>query len=89
MTAARRVLGAAPTTTRFVSKTREHIFDPLALDATFFDQVSLAKLPLGFHFYYDPFAYKVMAPGHPFFPAIFGSAGIIATANVEFGGRDS
>jgi CubicO group peptidase (beta-lactamase class C family) len=36
----------------FVSKIREHIFQPLGLGATFFDEVSLAKLPLGLHYDY-------------------------------------
>jgi serine-type D-Ala-D-Ala carboxypeptidase/endopeptidase len=74
-----------PTIGAFVSKTRKHIFKPLKLQAKFFDEVSLADLPLGFHYEYLPSpTYTAMAPGDPLFPAIFGDAGIVATPNDMF-----
>jgi D-alanyl-D-alanine-carboxypeptidase/D-alanyl-D-alanine-endopeptidase len=67
----------------FVNKIREHIFDRLFLHgATFFDEVSLIDLPLGFHYESWPAsAYTAMQPGHALFPAHFGAGGIVATPN--------
>jgi serine-type D-Ala-D-Ala carboxypeptidase/endopeptidase len=63
----------------FTRKMREHVFRPLGLNATFFNQISLAELPLGFHYEPQARGYWAIAPGHPLFPAYFGAGGIIAT----------
>jgi D-alanyl-D-alanine-carboxypeptidase/D-alanyl-D-alanine-endopeptidase len=72
-----------PTIEVFAGKVRDRIFNPLGTNARFFDEVSLLDLPVGYNYDYDKDGpcYKAMQPGHPFFPAIFGSAGIIATPN--------
>jgi D-alanyl-D-alanine-carboxypeptidase/D-alanyl-D-alanine-endopeptidase len=68
----------------FTRKMREHVFQPLGLEATFFNQISLAELPLGFHYGPGPSGHRPVAPGHPLFPAYFGATGIIATADDMF-----
>ncbi|SFK74081.1 serine hydrolase domain-containing protein [Methylocapsa palsarum] len=59
-----------------------NIFGPLGLSASFFDEASLAGLPLGFNYNttLSP-TYQAVAPGWPFFPAYFGAGGIVATPN--------
>jgi D-alanyl-D-alanine-carboxypeptidase/D-alanyl-D-alanine-endopeptidase len=57
-----------PTVAAFVNKMRERIFKPLGMDAMYFDEVSLARLPRGYN--YDSKKkprYELMAAGHPFF----------------------
>jgi serine-type D-Ala-D-Ala carboxypeptidase/endopeptidase len=73
-----------PAVHAFTRKMREHVFRPLGLNATFFNQISLAELPLGFHHQPGSRGYWPKAPGHPFFPAYFGAGGIIATADDIF-----
>jgi D-alanyl-D-alanine-carboxypeptidase/D-alanyl-D-alanine-endopeptidase len=74
----------------FIGKMRDHIFAPLGLDAKFFNHVSLAELPLGFHYDYWPSSgyaspgYWPKAPGHPFYPAYFGAHGIVAAPDDMF-----
>jgi D-alanyl-D-alanine-carboxypeptidase/D-alanyl-D-alanine-endopeptidase len=64
----------------FISKIREHLFEPLDLHVSFFDEVSLAELPLGFQYTYLPSpTYTATQPGHVFWPAYFGASGIVAT----------
>jgi D-alanyl-D-alanine-carboxypeptidase/D-alanyl-D-alanine-endopeptidase len=71
--------GAALTSV-FTSKMRDNIFKPLGLNAMFFDDASLADLPLGFSYGYWPSpAYATAMPGWPFFPAYLGAGGIVAT----------
>ena len=73
-----------PAVHAFTRKMREHVFRLLGLEATFFNQISLAELPLGFHYGPQPASYRPVAPGHPLFPAYFGSTEIIATADDMF-----
>jgi D-alanyl-D-alanine-carboxypeptidase/D-alanyl-D-alanine-endopeptidase len=68
----------------FTRKMREHVFRPLGLNATFFNQISLAELPLGFHYEPGSSRYRPIAPGHPLFPAYFGASGIVATPDDMF-----
>jgi len=69
----------------FVNKMREHIFKPLDIHATFFHEVSLTNLPLGFGYnnWPDP-KNDEMPSGHPFFPAYLGVGGVVATAQDMF-----
>jgi serine-type D-Ala-D-Ala carboxypeptidase/endopeptidase len=67
----------------FASKVRNYILKPLDLCATFFDETSLANLPLGYH-YSDKASPVPVPPGHRLFPAIFGGAGMVATPNDMF-----
>ena len=68
----------------FTRKMREHVFEPLGLTATFFNQTSLAELPLGFHHEPGSRGYWPTPPGHPLFPAYFGAGGIVATPDDMF-----
>jgi serine-type D-Ala-D-Ala carboxypeptidase/endopeptidase len=68
----------------FTRKMRQHVFRPLGLSATFFNQISLAELPLGYHYEPGPGGRRPIAPGHPLFPAYFGAGGIIATPDDMF-----
>jgi serine-type D-Ala-D-Ala carboxypeptidase/endopeptidase len=68
----------------FTRKMREHVFKPLGLNATFFNQISLAELPLGFHYEPGSSGHRPIAPGHPLYPAYFGAGGIIATPDDMF-----
>jgi CubicO group peptidase (beta-lactamase class C family) len=76
-----------PSVHAFTRKMRECIFEPLGLDATFFNEACLARLPLGFKYDYWPSpsysypGYSPKAPGHLLYPAYFGSSGIVATAD--------
>jgi CubicO group peptidase (beta-lactamase class C family) len=68
-----------PVVHAFVRKMREHVFKPLGLSAKFFNEASLAELPLGFNYVYWPSpeyshpGYWPQAPGHTYYPAYFGS----------------
>jgi D-alanyl-D-alanine-carboxypeptidase/D-alanyl-D-alanine-endopeptidase len=69
----------------FESKMREYILGPLGMQATFFDEASLAELPLGFSYDYTQSpVYAATSPGWIFFPAYFGAGGIVATPNDMF-----
>jgi D-alanyl-D-alanine-carboxypeptidase/D-alanyl-D-alanine-endopeptidase len=68
----------------FTRKMREHVFRPLGLNATFFNQISLGELPLGFHHQPESRGYWPKAPGHPLFPAYFAAGGVIATPDDLF-----
>jgi D-alanyl-D-alanine-carboxypeptidase/D-alanyl-D-alanine-endopeptidase len=71
-----------PSVDVFVGEMFEHLFKPLGIAATFFDEAPIDKLPLGFHYQYWPSkAYTEKQPGHPFYPAYFGAHGIVATPN--------
>lgn len=73
---------ANPRIGAFEALMAHNIFGPLRLSATFFDEASLAGLPLGFNYNYTQSpAYQAVAPGWPFFPAYFGAGGIVATPN--------
>jgi D-alanyl-D-alanine-carboxypeptidase/D-alanyl-D-alanine-endopeptidase len=75
----------SPTVHAFVSQMRERMFKPLGLTATFFDEVSLARLPLGFYYdYAQSPAYTAQRAGWPFFPAYNGAGGIVASPNDMF-----
>jgi serine-type D-Ala-D-Ala carboxypeptidase/endopeptidase len=75
---------ALPAVHPFTGKMREYVFRPLGLKATFFNQADLGKLPLGFEHKRGSSAPQEAEPGHPFFPAYFGEAGIIAGPNDMF-----
>src|SRR5262249_17794933 len=74
-----------PVVHAFVRKMREYVFKPLGLSAKFFNEASLAELPLGFTYAYWPSSkysypvYSPQAPGHSLYPAYFGAHGIVAT----------
>jgi serine-type D-Ala-D-Ala carboxypeptidase/endopeptidase len=67
----------------FVRKMHDRIFVPLDLKkAMFFDDASLATLPLGYNYNYTQSTiYEPWQPGWALFPAYFGAAGIVATPN--------
>jgi len=66
----------------FVRLMRENVFGPLGISATYFDDASLAELPLGYNYNYGSSpAYSTAQPGWVFFPAYFGAGGIVATPN--------
>jgi D-alanyl-D-alanine-carboxypeptidase/D-alanyl-D-alanine-endopeptidase len=82
MVIASEKLKGYPTLGAFQDEMNDHIFKPLSLSMKFFDEAALDKLPVGFHYEQWPSrAYAEVDPGHPFFPAYFGGAGIIATPN--------
>jgi len=74
-----------PVVHAFVKKMREYVFKPLDLSAKFFNEASLAELPLGFTYAYWPSSkysrpvYSPQPPGHSLYPAYFGAHGIVAT----------
>jgi len=76
-----------PTAEAFASQIRQHVFAPLGLRATFFDEASLATLPLGYNYDYGrrpAVPYATTQPGWALFPAYFGAAGIVATPDDMF-----
>jgi D-alanyl-D-alanine-carboxypeptidase/D-alanyl-D-alanine-endopeptidase len=79
-----------PVVHAFVRKMREHIFKPLGLSAKFFNEASLAELPLGFTYTYWPSSkysypgYWPQPPGHTLYPAYFGAHGVVATPDDMF-----
>jgi len=79
-----------PVVHAFVRKMREYVFKPLGLSAKFFNEASLAELPLGFNYAYGPSpryshpGYWPQAPGHSLYPAYFGAHGIVATSEDMF-----
>jgi serine-type D-Ala-D-Ala carboxypeptidase/endopeptidase len=79
-----------PVVHAFVRKMREYIFKPLGLSAKFFNEASLAELPLGFNYAYGSSpryshpGYWPQAPGHSLYPAYFGAHGIVATPDDMF-----
>src|SRR5262249_40523253 len=77
--------GDSSTASAFASKLHDHIFEPLGLGAMFFDEAPLSNLPLGFNYEYWPSpAYTATAPGWALFPAYYGAAGMVATAEDMF-----
>src|SRR5262249_2432519 len=74
-----------PVVHAFVKKMREYVFKPLDLSAKFFNEASLAELPLGFTYAYWPSSkysrpvYSPQPPRHSLYPAYFGAHGIVAT----------
>jgi CubicO group peptidase (beta-lactamase class C family) len=79
-----------PVVHAFVRKMREYVFKPLGLGAKFFNEASLAELPLGFNYacgstpkYSHP-GYWPQGPGHPLYPAYFAAHGIVATSDDMF-----
>jgi len=84
------ILGAKGGTSKpgpqhFEKLMREGIFEPLLMQSTFFDKVSLAQLPLGYNYDYArkpaKLPYAAATSGWPFFPAYFGTGGIVASPN--------
>jgi D-alanyl-D-alanine-carboxypeptidase/D-alanyl-D-alanine-endopeptidase len=75
---------ALPAVHSFTGKMREYVFRPLGIGATFFNQADLGELPLGFSYRRDSSDHGRIQPGHTFFPAYFGGAGIVATPNDMF-----
>src|SRR5262249_38801939 len=74
-----------PVVHAFVKKMREYVFKPLDLSAKFFNEASLAELPLGFTYAYWPSSRysrpvdSPQSPGHSLYPAYSGAYGIVAT----------
>lgn len=74
-----------PSVGAFMQQMREYVFKPLGLQAKFFNEASLAELPLGYDYDYTQSpVYSAASPGWAFFPAYFGAGGIIATPNDMF-----
>lgn len=75
----------SPRVGAFTSKVREHIFEPLGLRATYFNEASLATLPLGYYYDYTSSpVFSATSPGWTLFPAYFGAGGIVATPSDMF-----
>src|ERR1700756_4196942 len=72
--------GSPPDLAAFTSLMHSNIFAPLGMKSTFFDAVSLARLPLGYEYNYQQSpVFEAIAPGWDFFPAYFGAGGIVAS----------
>lgn len=57
----------------------ENLFTPLGMSSTFFEDVRLDQLPLGYE--YSGTEYAATSPGWPAFPAYNGAGGVVASAN--------
>jgi CubicO group peptidase (beta-lactamase class C family) len=74
--------GSPPNLAAFADLMHSNIFAPLGMKSTFFDAVSLARLPLGYDYDYQQSpVFAAIAPGWNFFPAYFGAGGIVASPN--------
>jgi len=57
----------------------ENLFAPLGMSSTFFEDVRLDRLPLGYE--YSGTEYAAVSAGWPGFPAYNGAGGVVASAN--------
>ena len=74
--------GSPPTLAAFRNLVQSRIFAPLGMKSTFFSDVSLAQLPLGYEYDYQQSpVYEGIAPGFEFLPAYNGASGVVASAN--------
>jgi CubicO group peptidase (beta-lactamase class C family) len=74
--------GSPPSLATFTSRVESKIFAPLGMKSTFFDDVSLAQLPLGYEYDYQQSpVFETVAPGFAFLPAYAGASGIVASPN--------
>jgi serine-type D-Ala-D-Ala carboxypeptidase/endopeptidase len=74
--------GSPPGLATFTSLVESKIFAPLGMKSSFFTDVSLAQLPLGYEYDYQQSpVFAAISPGFAFLPAYAGASGVAASSN--------